>query len=114
MHRLAAVLIPGGLFFSAVLWGQGLSTVNGRVTDPTESVIAGAAITVTELETSVTRTTTSNTDGLYVVSGLRPTSYSIRVEAPGFRTFTQSGITLLANDVATVNVKWSSERPRTR
>src|ERR1035438_4970987 len=105
MQRAASSLLLAGLFLSAVAWGQGLSTVNGRVTDPSDSVVAGAVVTVTEVETSVQRTTVANADGLYTVSGLRPTTYTIKVEARGFRTVARTGITLLANDVATVNLK---------
>ena len=60
MQRAASSLLLAGLFLSAVAWGQGLSTVNGRVTDPSDSVVAGAVVTVTEVETSVQRTTVAN------------------------------------------------------
>ena len=35
----------------AVAWGQGVSTINGTVTDPTGAVIAGARIAAVEVET---------------------------------------------------------------
>ena len=95
----AAMLLP------VTIWAQGLATVNGAVTDPSGASVAGAKITVIEVETSVTRATTSNADGLYVLNSLRPTQYSLAVEAPAFRTFTQTGITLQANDSATINVR---------
>jgi hypothetical protein len=69
IYTLATVL----LFYTAVVRGQGLSTINGTVTDPSGAVVSGANITVTEVETSQARTTLSNQDGLYVISGLRPT-----------------------------------------
>jgi hypothetical protein len=39
--------------------------VSGAVSDPTSAVIVGAFVTLTNIETSVTRTTTSNEEGLY-------------------------------------------------
>src|SRR5207237_4607423 len=96
-----------GLFLAlsvaAILRGQGVSTINGTVTDPSGAVIPGAKITATEVDTSLTRTMTSNSDGLYVLNSLRPTRYTLRVEAAGFKNITQTGITLLANDTVTIN-----------
>jgi len=93
------------LVFSTLAWGQASSTINGSVTDPSGSSIPNAKITITEVETSLARTTVSNSDGLYVISSLRPTNYTLSVEAQGFRTFTQTGITLLANDFVTIDMK---------
>jgi hypothetical protein len=70
-------------FYTAVVRGQGLSTINGTVTDPSGAIVSGANITVTEVETSLARTTLSNQDGLYVISGLRPTRYTLDVEGVG-------------------------------
>ncbi len=36
---------------------------------------------------------------------MRPTAYSLRISSLGFKDLTQTGITLLANDKATINVK---------
>src|SRR5271165_2225005 len=90
---------------SAFVRGQGLSTINGSVTDPSGGVIAGANITATEVDTSLARTTVSNQDGLYAITGLRPTRYTLSVEGRGFRQFTQTGLVLEANDTVTINVK---------
>src|SRR5579863_2189567 len=95
------------LFFlsSALMMGQGLSTINGSVTDPSGAVVAGANITATEVDTSLARTTVSNLEGLYVIGGLRPTRYTLSIGGRGFRQFTQTGIVLEANDTVTINVK---------
>jgi hypothetical protein len=93
------------LILCSGLRGQGLSTLNGTVTDPSGAIVPGAAVTATELDTSLARSTATNTDGLFVISGLRPTRYALRVEGRGFRRFTQTGILLEANDTVTVNVK---------
>jgi hypothetical protein len=86
-------------------WGQGISTLNGTISDPSGATIAGVKITVTEVDTGLAREAVSNAEGLYVLSSLRPTRYELTVDAPGFRQFKQTGITLQANDNATINVK---------
>ena len=105
MSRTVVAQILVGLSLSTLGWGQASSSINGNVTDPTGAVIPNAKITVTEVETSLTRTTGSSSDGLYVITSLRPTTYTLAVEAPGFQTLTQRGITLLANDSVTINLK---------
>lgn len=52
--------------------GAGLS---GRVTDPTGAVIVAAECKITNIETNVSMTTTTNEDGIYVVPDLRPATY---------------------------------------
>jgi hypothetical protein len=86
-------------------FSQGLSTINGAVADASGAMVAGAKITVTEVDTGLPRETVSNSEGLYVLSSLRPTRYALIVEVPGFRRFSASGITLQANDTTTMNVK---------
>src|SRR5205814_3856562 len=93
------------LALAGAAWGQGLSTINGTVTDPSGAIVPSAKITLTELDTRLSRETITSLDGLYVVSALRPTRYTLLVEGSGFRSFSQTGITLQANDTVTINVK---------
>src|SRR2546426_4581047 len=94
-----------GPFFCAIAWGQGLSTISGTVSDPSGAVVPSARITAVEVRTGLSRTAISSGEGYYVVGSLRPTDYALSVEATGFRNFNQTGITLLANDSVTINVK---------
>jgi len=105
MDKLKVGRVLVGLTFSVAAWAQGLSTINGSVADPSGSVIPAAKITVIEVETSLPRKAVTNAEGNFVISSLRPTHYRMIVEAPGFRTFNQTGITLLADDSITFNVK---------
>src|ERR1700747_1498631 len=63
---------------------QGLSTINGAIADASGALVAGAKITVTEVDTGLSRETVSDSEGLYVLSSLRPSRYALTVEAPGF------------------------------
>ncbi|MGA9976826.1 MAG: carboxypeptidase-like regulatory domain-containing protein, partial [Candidatus Sulfotelmatobacter sp.] len=47
------------------LWSQSASsgTVSGIVTDPSNAVVAGAAITLTDIATNISRTANSNATG---------------------------------------------------
>src|SRR3954468_363258 len=105
MRKLNVVRVLLGLILSASAWAQGLSTINGVVVDPSGSVIPAAKITVIEVETSLPRNAVTNSEGNFVISSLRPTHYRMIVEAPGFRTFSQTGIILLAAHSIPFNVK---------
>jgi hypothetical protein len=48
-------------------------------------VVAGAAVTLTNPETNLTRTTTSNDSGQFAFEGLQPGVYTVSVEAKGFK-----------------------------
>ncbi len=85
--------------------GQGISTINGTVTDPSGAIIPGARITAVEVDTSLARETVSSAEGLYVLSSLRPTRYTLTAEAQGFRQFVQAGIILTANETVTINLR---------
>jgi hypothetical protein len=86
------------------VFAQGLGEFVGTVTDPSGGAVAAAKVTVTEQGTSFTRATVTSGDGYFTVPSLRPSVYNLTVEAPGFRRFSQSGVTLGADQKATVNV----------
>src|SRR5258707_10246922 len=91
-------LLLAGLLvvFAARLFAQGggSAAITGTVTDPTGAPIAGAQVVVTQDATAVARATTTNENGAYNVPSLLPASYSIRIQAPGFKVLTQH-LTLL-------------------
>jgi hypothetical protein len=82
---------------SCVAWGQGFGTISGSILDPAGAAIPSTTITITEVATSQSRTGQAGQDGYYVVNSLRPSTYLVQVDQPGFKRFTQTGVVLLAN-----------------
>jgi hypothetical protein len=66
----------------------------GTVTDQSGGVIAGATVTVTDVQKNVSRTLTTDSSGAYVAPNLDPDTYTLRVESKGFKTFTREGMQL--------------------
>ncbi len=66
----------------------------GAVQDAQEAAIANATVTLANLDTGVSQSTTSNDSGLYEFPRVRPGRYSLKVEQAGFKTFLQSPIVL--------------------
>ena len=68
--------------------------ITGRVTDATGAVVPGAQVEVTNTDTGVTRTATTNELGYYTVALLPNGHYRMRIKHAGFRVLEQEGITL--------------------
>jgi len=71
------------LILCGSLFAQSLGTIQGVVTDNTGAVIPGAEIKVTNLDTGVQHTASSNEVGFYVVPALNPGRYKIECTSPG-------------------------------
>ncbi len=67
-------------------------SITGTVKDSSGAVVEGAAITLTNTATGVAATATSNGTGSYVFSGVKPGTYSIQAQRPGFQRFQTTGI----------------------
>ena len=82
----------------------GYATINGTVTDPAGAVIGGATVMITDTDTGTKRELTTNGSGVYSAPDLQTGHYSVMVSHPGFKTTTQSGIILTADQIAGVNM----------
>lgn len=89
MKRIAKCVSMFLITLSAVSLCAGQSqtttgTIQGTVTDPNGAVIAGAAITVRNLDTGFERSATSNSDGYFTAPLLPLGKYRITARANGF------------------------------
>jgi Carboxypeptidase regulatory-like domain len=100
---LAAALfaIGAGTAYAQVQAGR----IVGTVYDPQKAAVPGAAITVTDTATNVTRRVAANDAGGFVVTPLNPGSYSISATSPGFQTTVRGGIELVVGDAVRVDLE---------
>lgn len=78
----------------SLLWMGGLClaqstntcAITGTVTDSTGALLPGAAVTVTDQATGLTRSTATNSSGFYSVESLASGDYTVTTKAPGFKT----------------------------
>jgi hypothetical protein len=101
--RLVALSLFLSFLAAAPALGQGLGTIAGTVTDSTGAVIPSAKVKIVDEATTATRETTTNEQGYYVFPALRPSMYTLTVEAQGFTSASRKGITLQADGNVTVN-----------
>ncbi|HXG90985.1 MAG TPA: carboxypeptidase regulatory-like domain-containing protein [Blastocatellia bacterium] len=73
---------------------QDTGTISGTVSDKTGAVVAGAQVTITNENTGLKRTVSSNDSGFYTATLLPVGVYTISVTATGFKTTEHRGIDL--------------------
>jgi hypothetical protein len=101
---LCAVLIALCVL-PALLWAQAnQGRILGTVRDQSGGVIAGATVTVTDTLKGVSRTLTADQAGEYAAPNLDPSTYTVRVEYKGFKTFTREGMQIGVGQEAKVDI----------
>jgi len=88
---LLCLLLLGSL--TAV--GQVSASLSGRVTDQTGAALTAASVTVTNVDTGLSRTTITDQAGRYQITALPIGSYEIRASKAGFAEEVRSGVVLV-------------------
>jgi outer membrane receptor protein involved in Fe transport len=70
------------------------ATLSGTVTDPSGAILPQATISIRNVSTDITRTTTTSAAGFYSVPNLLPGTYDVKASAQGFSTHLSTGIIL--------------------
>jgi hypothetical protein len=100
VFSVMAIVIGVGSLFAQTDRG----TITGTVTDSSGARVAGAAVNIMATLTGISTKVTSNTDGNYTVPNLQIGTYNVSVEHPGFKKYTQQGITLSTGQTVGVDV----------
>jgi hypothetical protein len=101
--RLRVLLM---VFFlsSTWVWGQlGTSTIRGTITDPSGAAVSGASVTITSLQTNLSRTLTTGSAGTYSFESILPGEYRVAIEAKGFRKSVVNRVQALVGSIAEVS-----------
>ena len=88
---------------SAVQAGQ--AELTGTVTDETKAVIAGARVTLTDVDTNQAFNAVATEGGIYTFTNLKPGHYDIAVEAAGFKRAIRQGVRLATGERVTLDVQ---------
>jgi hypothetical protein len=86
------VLVIGVM--AAPAFAQESGTILGTIRDASGGAVPSVRVTITNVDTSDSRTVTTAEDGAFRASGLRPGHYSVKVEKEGFKTITQTDLSL--------------------
>ena len=105
MKRFVFALLTLLLFVAGALAQTSRGNISGTVTDTNGAVISGAAITITNTATGVSRKSTSNDEGLYRFDAVDLGTYSVEIGGTGFSTITTTGVIVLANQTSTADAQ---------
>jgi hypothetical protein len=95
-----------GMGSKAMAQTVAVAEVNGYVTDPSGSPVAGAQVTMTEIEKHQVHTTTTDSQGgRYSFPNLDTGTYNLTVSTTGFKQYVQSRIVLQVASNISINVQ---------
>jgi len=100
---LFRILVCLALLGSAALAQKDTGSIAGAVKDTSGALVAGAKITVTDVDRGTQFTTTTNSNGEYVASPLHVGNYRVQVEQAGFKRAESNVIELLIQQRAVVD-----------
>ena len=87
--------IAGLVLLGQSMFAQGTQgRILGTITDQTGGVIAGATVTVIDVQRGIPRSLTTDQSGEYVAPSLLPGTYTVRAEAKGFKTVEHANLLL--------------------
>ena len=92
------------VFWAAELGAQAVTSVSGRVTDPTGAAVPNAAVTLINDDTSAQRAVTTDPEGRYSFQQMQPGRYHLTAKAPGFNDVIINDVRLLVNSPATIPI----------
>lgn len=102
----ACLLLFVAFCLSAPLEAQTVTgTLSGTVADAAGAVIPGVKVTAKNTETGLTRTTTTNAEGYYIMAFLPLGSYDVVAEAQGFQKVIKTGVLIELNKNTVSNFK---------
>jgi hypothetical protein len=92
------------LLFSSLAFGQSQNaSLDGQVTDKTGASVPNAQVAVSYVDRNLSSSVQTDSEGRYSFPNLAPGSYNLTITAPGFSTYVQTNIQLLANQAARVD-----------
>src|SRR5437588_6461880 len=77
----------------------------GNVTDTSGAVLPGVTVTITEVNTNISYTATTNESGYYIFANLKDGTYRVSAELPGFKKVVREGVRVDVNQTVRVDLK---------
>ena len=95
-----------GIAGASLLTAQSyLGGIRGSIQDSGGAVIVNAKVTLIDEAKQTSRSTISSAQGEYVFSQVDPATYTVNVEAPGFKNLKEKGIIVATQQFLTVDLK---------
>ncbi len=91
---------------AALVYGQAVKgSLLGTVTDPSAAVVPAARVTITEINTGLSRSMETNQNGYYVFANLEAGVYRVQVEHTGFKIAVRDRVEVAVNSTIRVDME---------
>jgi hypothetical protein len=106
MKAVRILCVSLALFLACVpAFSQGSAgRIQGSVTDQSGGNVAGAVVSIIDVQRGVTTNLTTDADGAYIATNLLPSTYTVKVEYKGFKAFERKNILLEVGKEVRVDV----------
>src|SRR5690242_17257387 len=94
VHPRWVLILLAVLTLSLTCLAQDTCQLTGTVHDSSGAAVANANVVVSNSSQGLSRPTTTNSTGDWLIGGLPGGTYDVSVSAPGFKTFQAKGIVL--------------------
>src|SRR5712692_12120283 len=95
------------LFLASSAWAQSQitsGTIQGEVTDEKGGVVPEATVEIRNLDTNLTKTQTTGSDGRFAFLLLPPGRYTVTISKTGFATIVQENVSLTVGQTISLPV----------
>src|SRR5450755_3208789 len=99
------IVVVNLLAILAFAQGNYRAQLRGVVEDKTGAVLPKATVTIRDEGTNVSGSAQTDERGSYFFTGLRPSSYAVKVDAVGFRVAERTGVVLAVDQESSLNFK---------
>ncbi len=107
MRLTGRILLFTSLFFAcaslAAAQGNYRAQLRGAVSDSSGALVTNATVTITDSGTNISSSAHTDDKGSYFFTGLRPSTYSVTVQATGFRAAEKTGVVLAVDQESSLN-----------
>jgi hypothetical protein len=101
-RRISVLIMLALSMGSLTTLAQFSSGIEGTVRDQSGALIPGATVTVTDTRLGVTKTATSNQNGYFRVDSIAASTYTVQIQASGFKTWDQKDLALQPGEIRTL------------
>jgi len=104
VKRVFGVVVLFALAVATLKGQEFRGQIGGKVIDSSDAVIPGVQVTLTNIATNASSTSTSGDAGTYTFLYVVPGQYTLTAELPGFRKLVRSGLTVQVGDILKVDL----------
>ena len=99
------VLLLVGVSVPALAQEGGVGGITGTVSDPTGAVIPDMTVTATHEGTGISRQAVTGGTGIYLLTTLQIGEYTVRVTAPGFKTYEATDVRVVSSETVPFDIQ---------